>query len=42
MPVYDTEVSDTVDDDDAFLDTFIPDSANTPYDMHEVIEQVLV
>ena len=41
VPVYDTEVSDTVDEDDAFLDTFIPDSANTPYDMHEVIEHLL-
>ena len=41
LPVYDTEVSDTVDEDDAFLDTFIPDSANTPYDMHEVIEHLL-
>ena len=27
--------------DDAFLDTFIPDSANTPYDMHEIIEHLL-
>ncbi|HEY3477520.1 MAG TPA: carboxyl transferase domain-containing protein, partial [Streptomyces sp.] len=26
---------------DAFLDTFVPDSANTPYDMHRVIEHVL-
>ena len=28
-------------EDDAFLDTFIPDSANQPYDMHTVIEHVL-
>ena len=27
----------TVDAEDAFLDTFIPDSANQPYDMHSVI-----
>jgi propionyl-CoA carboxylase beta chain len=41
LPVLDTEVSVTVDDDDAFLDTFIPDSANQPYDMHQVIEHLL-
>jgi propionyl-CoA carboxylase beta chain len=40
LPVYDT-VSDDLDEDDAFLDTFIPDSANQPYDMHEVIEHLL-
>jgi propionyl-CoA carboxylase beta chain len=34
-------VSDEVDEDDAFLDTFIPDSANQPYDMHTVIEHLL-
>src|SRR5271168_561791 len=38
LPIYDTEVSSTVDDEDAFLDTFIPDSANQPYDMHQIIE----
>jgi propionyl-CoA carboxylase beta chain len=31
----------TVTDDDAALDTLIPDSANQPYDMHRVIEAVL-
>src|SRR5690242_8401818 len=41
LPVYATEVSDEVDEDDAFLDTFIPDSANQPYDMHEIIEHLL-
>ena len=41
VPVYDTAVSDDVDEDDAFLDTFMPDSANQPYDMHEVIEHLL-
>ncbi|WP_375480917.1 acyl-CoA carboxylase subunit beta [uncultured Jatrophihabitans sp.] len=41
LPVYDTQVSDTTTDDDAFLDSFIPDSANTPYDMHEVINHLL-
>src|SRR6185369_11178472 len=28
-------------EDDAFLDTFIPDSANQPYDMHQIIEHLL-
>jgi propionyl-CoA carboxylase beta chain len=41
LPVYDTAVSDQVDADDAFLDTFIPDSPNQPYDMHEIIEHLL-
>jgi propionyl-CoA carboxylase beta chain len=41
LPIYDTEVSSTVDDGDAFLDTFIPDSANQPYDMHDIIEHLL-
>jgi propionyl-CoA carboxylase beta chain len=41
LPVYDTDVSDVADESDAFLDTFIPDSANTPYDMHEIIEHLL-
>jgi propionyl-CoA carboxylase beta chain len=41
LPVYDTAVTDEVDESDAFLDTFIPDSANTPYDMHTVIEHVV-
>ena len=34
-------MSDVTDESDAFLDTFIPDSANTPYDMHEIIEHLL-
>jgi propionyl-CoA/long-chain acyl-CoA carboxylase carboxyl transferase subunit len=34
-------VSDAVEGDDAFLDTFIPDSANTPYDIHTIIEHLL-
>src|ERR1700712_3499566 len=41
VPVFDTEVSDVVDESDEFLDTFIPDSANTPYDMHEIIEHLV-
>jgi propionyl-CoA carboxylase beta chain len=41
LPVYDTSASTEVEPEDAFLDTFIPDSANTPYDMHEIIEHLL-
>jgi propionyl-CoA carboxylase beta chain len=41
LPIYDTEVSTTVEDDDLFLDTFVPDSANQPYDMHTIIEHLL-
>jgi propionyl-CoA carboxylase beta chain len=39
--VYDADVADDVHEDDAFLDTFIPDSANQPYDMHQIIEHLL-
>src|SRR5690349_12250045 len=38
LPVYDTEVAM---EPDAFLDTFIPDSANQPYDMHTIVEHLL-
>ncbi|SDJ49106.1 propionyl-CoA carboxylase carboxyltransferase subunit [Frankineae bacterium MT45] len=41
LPTYDADVADTVTDEDAFLDTFIPDSANQPYDMHELITHIL-
>jgi propionyl-CoA carboxylase beta chain len=30
-----------VNDEDAFLDTFIPDSANQPYDMHTIVEHIV-
>jgi propionyl-CoA carboxylase beta chain len=40
-PVFDTDVEAGVEEEDAFLDSFIPDSANQPYDMHTVIEHVL-
>ncbi|RBY96420.1 methylmalonyl-CoA carboxyltransferase [Blastococcus sp. TF02-8] len=36
-----TVLPDALTDEDLELDTFIPDSANTPYDMHAVIEHVL-
>ena len=37
----DGSVADTLTDADRELDTLIPDSANQPYDMHEVITRVL-
>ncbi|MGY1917083.1 acyl-CoA carboxylase subunit beta [Blastococcus sp. SYSU DS0973] len=37
----DTVLPDALTDEDLELDTFIPDSANTPYDMHTVVEHVL-
>ncbi len=40
-PVYDEVVDLEVSETDIELDTFVPDSANTPYDMHTVIEHVL-
>jgi propionyl-CoA carboxylase beta chain len=36
-----TVLPDALTDEDLELDTFVPDSANTPYDMHTVIEHVL-
>jgi propionyl-CoA carboxylase beta chain len=41
LPVYETHASAEVEDEDAFLDTFVPDSANMPYDMHEIVEHLL-
>jgi propionyl-CoA carboxylase beta chain len=40
-PTYDVPAEPDVTDADRELDTVIPDSANTPYDMHAVIEHVL-
>ncbi|HEX8304498.1 MAG TPA: acyl-CoA carboxylase subunit beta [Jatrophihabitans sp.] len=36
-----SEDADTAGDRDPFLDTFIPDSPNQPYDMHTVIEHLV-
>ncbi len=36
-----TALPDALTEGDLELDTFIPDSANTPYDMHTVIEHVV-
>ncbi|WP_277681752.1 acyl-CoA carboxylase subunit beta [Saccharomonospora azurea] len=46
-PVFDTaepgsgSIADDLTDSDRELDTLIPDSANQPYDMHEVISRVV-
>ena len=37
----DVVLPDALTDEDLELDSFIPDSANTPYDMHTVIEHVV-
>ncbi|MDT4903057.1 MAG: propionyl-CoA carboxylase beta chain [Pseudonocardiales bacterium] len=40
LPVYETDDID-LSEADPFLDTFMPDSANMPYDMHEIIERLV-
>jgi propionyl-CoA carboxylase beta chain len=40
-PVYDVEVASEPVEEDQFLNSFIPDSANQPYDMHEVVTHLL-
>ncbi len=40
-PSYPEPADLSVTDDDLALDTFIPDSANQPYDMHTVIEHIV-
>jgi propionyl-CoA carboxylase beta chain len=41
VPPVDTVLPDALTDEDLELDSFVPDSANSPYDMHNVIEHVL-
>ncbi len=41
VPPVDTVLPGALTPEDLELDAFIPDSANTPYDMHTVIEHVL-
>src|SRR6201746_1675083 len=41
LPALDPAESLEITDSDLELDTFVPDSANQPYDMHTVIEHVL-
>src|SRR3978361_728937 len=40
-PVYDVAVDTEPVAEDEFLNSFIPDSANQPYDMHEVVTHLL-
>ncbi|HEX2901900.1 MAG TPA: acyl-CoA carboxylase subunit beta [Jatrophihabitans sp.] len=40
-PAFPAEAELEVNDGDLFLDGFIPDSANQPYDMHTVIEHLV-
>jgi propionyl-CoA carboxylase beta chain len=40
-PLFPADSDLEVTDEDRSLDTLIPDSANQPYDMHQVIEQVV-
>jgi propionyl-CoA carboxylase beta chain len=40
-PVFEARHDLELTDEDLFLDTFIPDSANQPYDMHTVIEHIV-
>jgi propionyl-CoA carboxylase beta chain len=40
-PEFTTDVDDSVNHGDAFLDAVIPDSANQPYDMHRIVKHVL-
>ncbi|MDQ1729989.1 MAG: propionyl-CoA carboxylase beta chain [Pseudonocardiales bacterium] len=40
-PVYESDYEVDVTEQDRFLDSFIPDSANQPYDMHTVIEHLV-
>ncbi|MGH3874481.1 MAG: acyl-CoA carboxylase subunit beta [Pseudonocardiaceae bacterium] len=40
-PVFDVPVADPVTGTDRELDTLIPDSANQPYDIHEVIIRIV-
>ena len=40
-PAYDIDLDPAVTEDDAFLDSFVPDSPNQPYDMHTIVEHVV-
>jgi propionyl-CoA carboxylase beta chain len=41
VPVPEGAIEDHLTEEDLELDTLIPDSANQPYDMHEVIRRIL-
>jgi propionyl-CoA carboxylase beta chain len=40
-PTFDAAHDLAITEEDSFLDTFIPDSTNQPYDMHTVIEHLV-
>ena len=40
-PIFDTDVSMELNEDDYELDSLVPDSPNQPYDMHRVISHIL-
>src|SRR5881392_1714745 len=41
LPEFEAPLDLEVTDEDRFLDTFIPDSANQPYDMHVIVEHLV-
>jgi propionyl-CoA carboxylase beta chain len=41
VPIAEGAIEDNLTEEDLELDTLIPDSANQPYDMHEVIRRIL-
>jgi propionyl-CoA carboxylase beta chain len=41
VPIPEGAIEDNLTEEDHELDTLIPDSANQPYDMHEVIRRIL-
>ena len=41
VPIPEGAIEDNLTEEDLELDTLIPDSANQPYDMHEVIRRIL-
>jgi propionyl-CoA carboxylase beta chain len=41
LPLFPADADLEVTEEDRTLDTLIPDSANQPYDMHQVIEQIV-
>ncbi|HJQ03388.1 MAG TPA: acyl-CoA carboxylase subunit beta [Jatrophihabitans sp.] len=40
-PAFDAPAELAVTEDDEFLDSFIPDSANQPYDIHTIVERLV-
>lgn len=40
-PIFDLDANLEITEEDLELDTFLPDSVNQPYDMHDILEHVL-